>query len=407
MLSIVELASSQSDQKTSQRINRLWQQLQELRAGNDELQQQLSTVHALYCQTVLPHEREQLLPALEELIDRLIRFFGRKTLPHWAREELVMWLHQLIDRVMRLDSKLGDELARQFNEAVAKANGLSPDELEQEQQAEYEAQQQGEALGSVLGDFFQEMNDAGNEGDFHQAFKRFAENMRSELGVEGEAEQLDFDDWLSSIHDDFLEKWHASQSDENASHSEHSQNKRSQNKRSQNKQSTDEPQAGQSEPTDGLDVESWLKTAFRRLARALHPDREPDAELREHKQQQLARLTAARDEQDMVALLEVYLRTVEQYQLDVDTLDHRQLEKLLNEQVHTLKQQRHTILEASPELADIYHRLYHPTEAGRAEYLEQELAHIEAQAESSRALNDYLRNINCLKDVLRQRLELL
>jgi hypothetical protein len=51
---------------------------------------------------------------------------------------------------------------------------------------------------------------------------------------------------------------------------------------------------------------SWAKDLFRRAAQALHPDREPDPEPRQMKQERMCELLRARKQGDIMAMLSIY-----------------------------------------------------------------------------------------------------
>ena len=68
---------------------------------------------------------------------------------------------------------------------------------------------------------------------------------------------------------------------------------------------------------------------FRRTARALHPDREPDAACRERKQSLMARLLAARREQDLVTVFDLYAGHVDA-ELSLGNPDYEQLKPALS-----------------------------------------------------------------------------
>ncbi|MDE2418145.1 MAG: hypothetical protein KGN32_10090 [Burkholderiales bacterium] len=57
-----------------------------------------------------------------------------------------------------------------------------------------------------------------------------------------------------------------------------------------------------------LDAKNALRTVFRQLASALHPDREPDAQLRARKTQLMSEVNAAYERKDLNALLRIQLQ---------------------------------------------------------------------------------------------------
>lgn len=67
--------------------------------------------------------------------------------------------------------------------------------------------------------------------------------------------------------------------------------------------------------TDNLMDAAWIKRLFRRCAQKLHPDQERDPDQRELKQEQMAALLQARDDDDLLRLLQIYDDTLAEYVL--------------------------------------------------------------------------------------------
>jgi hypothetical protein len=93
---------------------------------------------------------------------------------------------------------------------------------------------------------------------------------------------------------------------------------------------------------DSLDADAALRTIYRKLASALHPDREPDETERIRKTQLMGRVNAANDARDLLALLRLQLE-VEQIdagaiaRLADDKLRH--YNRMLKEQLKTVQQE--------------------------------------------------------------------
>jgi hypothetical protein len=93
---------------------------------------------------------------------------------------------------------------------------------------------------------------------------------------------------------------------------------------------------------DSLDADAALRTIYRKLASALHPDREPNETERIRKTQLMGRVNAANDAKDLLALLRLQLE-VEQIdpgaiaRLADDKLRH--YNRMLKEQLKTVQQE--------------------------------------------------------------------
>lgn len=97
------------------------------------------------------------------------------------------------------------------------------------------------------------------------------------------------------------------------------------------------------------DAQSALRTVFRQLASALHPDREPDAQLRARKTELMSEVNAAYERRDLSALLRIQLQTEwvdasKAAQLSQDKL--KAMCDLLNEQVKALEADNASIRQA-------------------------------------------------------------
>jgi hypothetical protein len=96
-----------------------------------------------------------------------------------------------------------------------------------------------------------------------------------------------------------------------------------------------------------LDAHSALRTIYRKLASALHPDRETDPAERSRKTALMVRVNAANDSKDLLALLRL--------QLEIDQIDPssvaamaddkiRSFNRMLKEQLKTLQYEHQTVI---------------------------------------------------------------
>ena len=121
--------------------------------------------------------------------------------------------------------------------------------------------------------------------------------MAQSLGLDVDAdEQLSDDDFLAAL-------MHKMQADEARAHQAHEARQAKRKKSAKQKQAEDEQ----------LDAHSALRTIYRKLASALHPDRESDPAERVRKHALMVRVNAANDRKDLLSLLRL--------QLEIDQID--------------------------------------------------------------------------------------
>ncbi len=80
-----------------------------------------------------------------------------------------------------------------------------------------------------------------------------------------------------------------------------------------------------SEEQEGVDADSALRQIYRKLASALHPDREPDEAKRIQKTVLMAQVNAANDKKDLLTMLRL--------QLQIEQIDHDTIAALADEKI--------------------------------------------------------------------------
>jgi hypothetical protein len=108
------------------------------------------------------------------------------------------------------------------------------------------------------------------------------------------------------------------------------------------------------------DANSALKTIYRQLASALHPDREADPEARKHKTALMGEANAAYERRDLLALLQLQLRIEQVDSVSIGRMAHSRLvalSRLLSEQSKALSQD---LLRLQLQLFDAF-SLHHGT----------------------------------------------
>lgn len=309
---------------------------------------------------------------LVALSERLIAFASRKTLSNWHRSELLMWIRDLNERrIASIDPKMAERLQREYNEAVARAMGMSVEEML--------------ANAETAGDFG-EHSDAEFDGCFDDDG---AEQGRAETpGDAGEsgafeedsrqADMFGFDDIAAESAEAEQAHWSAGEED-------------------------DEDEEDGNELSRKVMDGSWVKTLFRRAAQMLHPDRELDSRRRESKQARLRELLAARKRGDIMAVLGIYSETVSDADIVLAEQEMTQVCNALQSQLNILRMDREEYLYAHPLRHQAFTLFYDNTRKGRERKIRQWERKLREEADELRRLAPTLRNLNALKEVLRER----
>ena len=93
---------------------------------------------------------------------------------------------------------------------------------------------------------------------------------------------------------------------------------------------------------DDVDASKALRDIYRKLASALHPDREPDEHERRRKTDLMVQVNAANDKKDLLALLQLQLKIEQIDVAAVSAVAHdklRHFNRVLQEQVQSLQQE--------------------------------------------------------------------
>lgn len=109
------------------------------------------------------------------------------------------------------------------------------------------------------------------------------------------------DDWSGEDHHDPATLLHAAHAHQQTQ-SEHKKARREQARAARQAKRAPSAQQAHAAATE-QDAQSTLRTLYRQLASALHPDREPDPVLRQHKNDLMSKLNAANDRRDWVTMM--------------------------------------------------------------------------------------------------------
>ena len=291
---------------------------------------------------------------------KLFTFAGRKSLSEWHRVELDEWLNDLIDRRIRqVDREVAEQLRVDYRQAIAGSIGISVDELIERFAPEDE--DEDEDVEQEIG-----KSDRAKQGD-HTDGDPWQQDMFGFDDVDTDTETFD------------------NGSDANEPDSVHDE--------------------GEADIGRTIMDGSWAKDLFRRAAQALHPDREPDPERRQVKQERMRELLGARKHGDIMAMLTIYGEVVSGTDIVLAEQEMTEICEAVEQQLEALELEKQEYIYSHPVRQMVFEFFYHGTKKGRASRIQQWERDLKREKSALRDLVAFLRNLNCLKSVLRDRRE--
>jgi hypothetical protein len=343
-----------SKNRLQSRFEKLRSTLERQRRRNTRFRHDLDELVEMYHRHSIENDKA-VFDDLVALSGKLIKFAGRKSLSQWHRRELGEWLMDLIERrISQVDREVAATLRTDYREAVARSMDISVDQLVEWLEAESESIDPESA----------EQDESESAEDMHDS--PWQEDMFGFEDLETEeAEAFDADygenepDWM-----DYEE----------------------------------EADIGQS-IMDG----SWAKDLFRRAAQVLHPDREPDPERRQAKQQCMCELLKARKQGDIMTMLTIYSENVSG--ADVVLAEHEMTAvcNALEQQLEALELEKHGYIYSHPIRHMVFDLFYHNSEKVRKRRISEWKQELDHEGETLRNLAAFLRNLASLKTVLEDR----
>ena len=151
--------------------------------------------------------------------------------------------------------------------------------------------------------------------------------------------------------------------------------------------------------------EKWIRNLFRRTARVLHPDKEQDPEQLQQKQRLMTQLLDAREQQDIMTMMQLYSEHVDDGELLMEQADMDTLCCLLENQKTELDLTREALIDESPMHYAVHGKFYAVTKKTRDRKLQTHLDGIQKGIKQKHQLVEYLCNLTNLKTVLEARYE--
>ena len=344
-------AGKRSQHRLQARFDKLRKQLERQQNRNHKLATELEELAQRYQHRLQETDRHHLA-SLQQLAERLIVFFTRKSLSNWQRVELADWIGETLQRIGRVEPTVAEALQERFRQAAAEHLQMSEAEMDAE----------AETFNEAIEEAFEELFGDAADGPG-------ADDPQPDLFGDTEFEFFDDDD-----DDDTEAYWHI-------------------------------PDPEAETRSRALMDGSWTRGLFRRAAQALHPDRETDPEQRQHKQALMQQLLAARDEGDLLTLLQLYGQAADNTELELAEAEMEQACALLEDRLEQLEDEEDEIIHAHPLRALVHEFFYSPTRKTREQNFRAWEAELQRDAETAARLPEELRNLTILKEYLELRRE--
>ena len=357
-------------------FHRHWHAIEKQQAKMDKFASDGRAIYDRFCHELEPLERQQCA-LIYQLCQRLTTFTARKSFTQWQRETLHDWIHELFSYLESNPFRGELDLEAIAIDLQANSSALMDEEMI-EQQCDFMYAMLMEACGH-----------APDDREQLRAFVRDPHLLRDYmLNARAQAQSPDQDDGDAGEEgDDVSFDWDLEGVDEDED-----------NPFADHAFDDDEPDHAASQ-VDALFDKSSLKQLYRKLAMALHPDREPDPVKREEKNQLMGQLSHAWEHQEMFTLLQLAHTHLPESEslLSADNLAY--INPLLKQRLRELERQYY--LETEQGLLAVVLRRFKQrskkkTEAAFAEhraYLEQDIGSLKqdlAEIRSLQTLKPYL-----------------
>lgn len=345
-----QLRKQKKKRKTSapaSRFNDALAKYQRIQRQNARFRDELDALVERVTPQIANVEKERINATIA-LSYTLIPFISKKSLPEYLRDELHDWIQENIAHIaanpFATENEL-DEIYEHLNanmDALQRANAEKfLHKLRKQGHSEEEIEEAGKVMDA--------MNNAESFEEFMAACENiFGEDEReatdAEEASEEPMEESFFTDDMFGFDDDlFANDTNEYQDQDDIDDWQHA---------------TDTAWDQHQRQLNQLLKKSSITKLFRRIAKAIHPDLEPDPKLKEHKHQQMSQLIIARDEKDIALILQIYKEVIGELPDEFSSTDYESLTKLLNYKIEELRDQKNAILHENPRYQAYYEWFY-------------------------------------------------
>lgn len=350
--------SKKSRSNLQKRFDKLLSEVKNKQKANEKLKLDLNNLYKIYQDQILPVEQLTITP-FSELAERLIGFFGRKSLAKWQREELSQWIMECIEHVDAIDPKASETLFQSYRQEIANFLDVDLEELEKQSK---EAEECLDKIFEDNEDPFENMKNSTTSEEFGYQEDLFGFSEFENQDEQESTNQSDFNNF-----EDFFQE---------------------------------ETMKGKPQNSDRFS-DKWLRDIFRRAANALHPDKEIDGKLKLEKEQLMSQLLTARDQNDVFSLLNIYMQYVDGDELQVAKETMENLCEQLRFQKKSLNEEKFEIIYENPIYYLIYENFYSKSKKTQDKKIKR---HLKQVNDSIIELSQFAANIRNLK-ILKGHLE--
>jgi len=420
--------SNQSKSKKS-RFEKLWDKANRLKRQNELLKTRLEELIASADQRIRPVEREAAEADLP-LLKKLLILGQRKSLAKWERGVLDEWIRELITDMQTFDisdSNLMDDMARY--DAFRLGIELDEEDTDSpyEQVSSYMQNLQRETEAAAEKQRVQEQEDVEEELD---SLKKYTEELiekildkrlgpppavpekhahtfdllQNELDAELENQQQAYqikrdelrEQLLAEMQEDtgtdagappFDNDWDDVDPFANPDFDYESEFRYSD--RASDRASGTEPAAPK------IDNQTFHRM-FRATAAKLHPDREPDPDIRLEKQTLMAELLKARKKGDLLTVFQMYHQHTDNPE-SFSKADEKQLIAAITHHIEQLEEEQEEIVFQSPMHFSTYQRFYHSNKRKQNKAIDDHISEVRKNIRASAKMFGSITTLKSLK----------
>lgn len=308
-----------------------------------------------------------LADALYDQTEKILTFMGRKSLPQWCKYELMDWLDTNVSIMQSMPfaghldfEALYEILAARVESDVSGQANSGCDDSDSSVKPEDNKP------------FNSDENDPAIDDMFEELFAEF------ETQDDGEESSNDFQE----DHDNHWREYFDQQDQDEA-----------------------DANKDREKQFDKLLRASNINKMFRKIARILHPDKEPDPEKKALRHQQMSELLKARDEKDIAALFALYDQHIGTSPLEELGEDIESATKILQYQVQQLRDQQNNYVPKSIIESFIFEHFYGKSPRALNAALRKHKTEIKELTENQIAINGAMTSIKAIKPLLEERRE--
>lgn len=355
----IKLSSSKAfpkaKSKQQQQFETLFNKVTKKKAEFEKLSLIMDELKVRYLKEIHPYELKQL-DSLCALADKLITFFSRKTMSNSHREALGQWIGELLDEIGHFDASKAQELSDRYKKIVMTLFDISQDQIDEAaNQEDLDSQTDPQA------EFHDMMEQLLNEEDF-AAFM-------------AEEESKSFEQESSSTF-----------------------------KEERSQQEPDQEGLFGNAETPKIDIgKKWIRNLFRKTAAALHPDKEQDATLQLEKQQLMGQLLEAREQGDILAMLQMRNQFVDNCGMSLIDDEVNHLTELLNQQLDEIDQNRRELLYTGQANDFLYQNFYAASPKTRDKKIQKYFEALERANDERMFITKEMKNLKIMKLIVEER----